>query len=119
MSEKCNKYESLFVFSTEEKLEEHISICPDCREQHEKMKKTAGIAQEVASYYKDYGKQKSNFSAIKSVAGLIIIVLAYFLINQTVFDKDINNYNLSYNQNESVISEMGLPTDDYGFLMVY
>ena len=105
MSEKCNKYESLFVFSTEEELENHIKLCEDCRNEHEKMRMTADIVKEVAPYY---GKNRHN-NVIKLAAGIIIIFLAYFILF---------NENKAY-EIDSVISEMGLPTDEYGLLMVY
>lgn len=122
MTDKCNKYESLFVFGNEEKLQEHIAVCSDCREEHEKMNKTAAIAKEVSIHYKNFGKPKPLQLAIKAVAGVIVIFMAYFVINQNIqniINNDINGYNLSYSQDDSVVSEMGLPTDDYGLLMVY
>lgn len=119
MTDKCDRYESLFVFGTEQELENHIAICPDCREQHEMLNKTAFVAREVAPHYANYGKTKPLQLAIKAAAGFIVITLAYFIINHGAMQGDIDGYNLSYTQNESVISEMGLPTDEYGLLMVY
>ncbi len=119
MPDKCSKYEGLFIFGPERQLEEHIAVCASCREQHEKMKQTSLIAKEAAPYYRNFGKQKPCAPAIKAVAGLITVALVYFLINNMFLNKDINVYNLLYNAGESVISEMGLPTDDYGLFMVY
>ena len=104
---------------TEEQLEEHLKTCLDCREQHEKMNKTASIVKEVAPYYENYGKTKSYNVILKAAAGVIIMTLAYFLVNYSVLENNIKGYNLSNNESESVIAEMGLPTDDYGLLMVY
>jgi len=119
MSEKCNKYESLFVFGTDEQLEEHLKICPECREQHEKMNKTASVVKEVSTYYENYKKPVSYHILLRSAAGLIIIALTYFMVNYSILENNVNGYNLSNNESESVIAEMGLPTDDYGLLMVY
>ncbi len=119
MSEKCNKYESLFVFGTKEQLEEHLVICPECREQHEKMDKTANIAKEAAFHYKNYGKKNHYIPAIKIAAGLVIITLVLFTINTDIINIENKDHNLASNAAESVISEMGLPTDEYGLLMVY
>jgi len=119
MSEKCNKYESLFLFGTQEQLEEHLAACAECREQHEKMQQTANIAKEATPHYKNYGRKNFYPHAIKIAAGMVIIVLAYFALNTGIINSEYKGYSLTYNDGESVISEMGLPTDEYGLLMVY
>lgn len=119
MSDKCNKYEGLFIFASKASIDEHINECPDCREEQEIMDNIASVVREAAPAYENFEPQKSNPVFLKAAAGLIVIVLVFFAINPGVLQKDISGYNLSYNPGESVISEMGLPTDDYGLLMVY
>lgn len=110
--EKCNKYESLFIFADQAKLEEHLAVCAECREQHEKMQQTAIIAKEVAPHYKHYGKYNVYSIMIKAAAGVFVVVLAYFAVSPCFND------HIAISSNDSVISEMGLPTDDYGLLTV-
>jgi anti-sigma factor RsiW len=46
MEKHCNKYESLFVFSDEKALNEHLSVCAECAEEHEKMQKVSSLVKE-------------------------------------------------------------------------
>ena len=51
MENKCNKYEGLFTFSSEEELKAHINECEDCRLEDEKMQKVSSLLDEVKLYY--------------------------------------------------------------------
>ena len=51
MDNKCSKYESLFIFSDEEKLTEHLNECEDCKIEQKKMEKVSELIQEVKPYY--------------------------------------------------------------------
>ena len=118
---KCNKYETLFIFGSEKELDEHLRICRDCREEHEKMNETANLVKEVKPYY-SARKNKLNSNLIKIAAGITVLFLTSFSIfslNHIILDNKTNNYSLSIEENKSVVSDMGLPTDDYGLLMVY
>lgn len=122
MKKKCDKYEGFFVFGTEEMLREHLAICADCREEHEKINKTASIVKEVAPYYTNYRKNTINSNLLKTAAGVVIMSLAFSVLyfNNYLPDTNAKKYNISkVSQNDSVIAEMGLPADDYGLLMVY
>ena len=59
MDEKCNQYEPLFTFRSEEELIEHIQNCPECQKEHEKMQKVSELLQEVKPYYL---KRRKNFA---------------------------------------------------------
>lgn len=119
MSDKCEKYEGLFIFSTEEELAKHLEICKDCQREHEKMTKTRNLVQEVGPYYKKSVKKGVNSNIIKIAAGLTVLCLAYLPLHQMMINENVQNYDISLGENESVVSEMGLPTDEYGLLMVY
>jgi len=119
MTEKCDKYETLFVFGTDEELAKHLEICEDCQVEHEIMQQTQNLVKEAKSYYQKPEKGKISGNLIKIAAGLAILSLAYFSANNLIYDDQMDSYDLTYIQNESVVSEMGLPTDEYGLLMVY
>ncbi len=121
MSEKCEKYESLFIFGSEEELASHLEICEDCRQEHSKMQKTQNLIKEVKSYYETEkpNKKKLNIDLIKIATGIIILCLTCFSASHLLIDKKAGEYSLSYWESESIVSEMGLPTDEYGLLTVY
>ncbi len=117
MSDKCNKYESLFIFSTEEELTKHLESCPDCREEHEKMHKTQNLVKEVKSYYTQKPRIKSNLTKI--AAGLTVLFLTYFSITNIMHVENQHDNDISYAAEESIVYQMGLPTDEYGLLRIF
>ncbi len=120
MSEKCSKYESLFMFGAEEEFAKHLEICEDCLKEHEKMKKTENLVKEVKSYYKNFQKNQLNANLLKIAAAVTILSLTWFSVSHlTMMNEKKANYKLSYRESGSVVAEMGLPTDKYGLLMVY
>lgn len=121
MKPKCEKYESLFVFGTEEELAKHLEICEDCQQEHFKAQKIQNLVKEASSYYKNKKNRKNIIKSnlVKIAAGFTILFLTYFSASQLFINDKLNEYDLSYLEKESVISEMGLPTDEYGLLMVY
>ena len=69
---KCDKYEGLFVFRSEEELKEHLKECPDCQKEHEKQLKVSSLVKEVAPVY--LAKRKSRKTAvIRNVACFAVI----------------------------------------------
>ena len=48
---KCDKYESFFVFRDKEAFNEHLEHCPDCKKEHEKYLKVSALVKEVAPAY--------------------------------------------------------------------
>ena len=77
MTEKCTKYEALFVFASEEDLQEHLKICPDCQSEHEQMNKISGLVKEVKPFI---SKKSSNKIFLKAVAGFTILFLSFMVI---------------------------------------
>lgn len=114
MENRCPKYEQLFIFGTEQELKEHIANCPECIDYHTKMEKVAELVKEVKPLIKKTSPVK--LIGLRAVAGFVTVILAFFAINPTLHEK--NNYGLIANADSSPVAQMGLPTDDYGFLMI-
>ena len=112
MTEKCSKYDSLIKFSSEAELLEHIEQCEDCKKEHENMLAVSALIQEAKPYFL---KQKHRNRQLK-----IACALALTLFLGTSFGILDYNYNildtLSYSDGIT-LEDMGLPTDDYGFIM--
>lgn len=118
MNNKCEKYESLFLFADEETLQKHIAQCEDCAREHEKMQKVSALVKEAKP---EYEKRERFFSSLKIACVLFLFVstgavLQSFnpIINQVPQSAITSSY--SINDDESIIASMGLPTDDYGLL---
>lgn len=111
---KCDKYEALFVFQGEEALNNHLSECDDCKKEHEKHLKISQMVKEVAPEYlaKRYNKKKT---ALKRLAACFIVFVG--LTGTYTGISMYNNSDIQVNADEdSYISTMGLPIDEYGFL---
>ena len=111
---KCDKYEALFVFQGEEALHKHLEECEECKKEYEKQLKISALVKEVAPEYlaKRHNKKKT---AIKRLAACFIV-----FVGMTGAYTGINMYNNAEFQlntaEDSYISTMGLPIDEYGFL---
>ena len=112
MKDKCSKYESLFVFRTEEELNSHISKCEECFAENEKMKKVSSLIDEVKSHYIKKNKFINNLK-IACVLLFMVFITGAGIIN---FNTDISD-TLKYG---AVLSaeDLGLPVDSYGLIMV-
>ncbi len=111
---KCDKYEAFFVFQDEEAFNNHIKECPDCQKEHEKYTKVSSLVKEVAPVYLE--KQKKNkFAAVKKLACCFVL-----FVGITASYTGYNMYNdytsQTYWDDDSYVSAMGLPIDEYGFL---
>ncbi len=112
MTDKCSKYESLFIFKTEEELNEHIKNCPECAEVHKKMKKISDLIQEVKPHYK---KQKRL--AVKAAACIALFfmlggtTLGIITANPDISDRIMYGTTLS-------AEDLGFPVDSYGLISV-
>ena len=111
MTDKCTKFESLFIFAEENALQEHIKECENCRSEYEKMNKVSELVQEVKPCYKN---RHSN--ALRAAC-----VLFAFVAGGTVFGIVDMNYGIvdtiKYGQEMSA-KDLGFRTDDYGLIMV-
>ena len=113
---KCDKYEAFFVFNNEEAFLNHLENCPDCKQEHEKYLKVSQLVKEVAPVYLKK-KQKEKLTAVKRLACCFV-----FFIGLTAFSgyKYYDEYTLLQTDitDDSYISTLGLPIDDYGFLEI-
>ena len=113
--EKCNNYEAYFVFSSNKDFENHLENCEDCRQEHEKYRKVSQLVKEVAPIYLKR-KQQQKISVVKKLACCFVL-----FVGLTAFTgyKAYDNYVMNQEVNEdSCISTLGLPIDDYGFLEI-
>ena len=111
MDKKCNKYEALFTFGTEEDLLAHIKECPDCAAEHEKMQKVSSLVQEVRPHYK---KKRKNIQALKIACTVLFLIFGS--ISFTFMNTDVSD-TLKYGTTLSA-EDLGLPVDSYGLIMV-
>ena len=49
---KCNGYESMFLFLSEEDFNKHLEVCESCRLENEKMNKVSDLIQEAKPFIK-------------------------------------------------------------------
>ena len=111
----CNKYESFFIFRDEEAFNEHLEHCPDCKKEHEKYAKVSALLKEVAPVYLEK-KKKEKKSVIKRLACCFVAFVGfasyagYMAYDDYVFK--------TMEIEDSYVSTMGLPVDDYGFLEI-
>lgn len=47
MKNKCEKYQQLFIFESEQDLLKHLEHCSDCKKQHQEMEKVASLVKET------------------------------------------------------------------------
>ena len=114
MKKKCDKFESLFIFSDEETLRAHVEECEDCKAELETMNKVSELIQEVKPYY--LSKRKNRFNAVR-----IACALFAFVISGVTFHIADMNYGIvdtvRYGT-QLTADDLGFQTDDYGLIMV-
>lgn len=113
MKEKCQKYESLFLFSDETTLKAHLEECPDCREEHEKMLKVSELLGEVKPYFI---AQRKRQTLMKLACAISFMFLSGTVLGVMNFNQDISD-TLRYGAALEA-EDYGFPVDDYGFLLV-
>ena len=113
MNEKCNKYESLFIFSDEASLLSHVKDCEECRKEQEIMSKVSELIQEVKP---ELLKVKREHAKLKIACAAFAILLSGTLLGILNFNPDISD-TLRYGQTLT-IEDYGFPVDSYGLIMV-
>lgn len=111
MKEKCSKYESLFVFRSEEELNEHINTCEDCRLEHEKMLRVSELIQEAKPYFKE---QRRNWAKVKVACALFLLMASSTTLGVINLNTDVSD-TLKYG-NALTYEDLGLPVDSYGLI---
>ena len=120
MREKCNKFESLYIFRSDAEFKEHIKGCPDCQAEQEKMDKVSELLQEVRPYYIHQSKQVSirlKVACILFLGLLTCLSVAYF-IQLTDLNITENSYYSSESVQNTTTNEYGIPLDSYGLITV-
>lgn len=113
---KCDKFEKLFIQEDETLLLEHIKTCEDCRIEYEKMEKVSGLVKEVSFVYRRQRQIKTN--VLGFAASFLILFLSFFAIQFQNPDSFMNETVAYLTGGEYTYEQMGLPVDDYGFIMV-
>ena len=113
MKDKCQKFEGLFVFSDEETFKKHIEECPDCAKEAMKMEKVSALLQEVRPYFV---RQNKHFATLKVACAVSFILFAGTIVGITGFNQDLNDM-IKYGTVLEA-SDLGLPVDDYGLILV-
>ena len=116
MTKKCDKYESLFIFADEETLNIHLQECEECRREHEKMHKVSALVKEAEPELK---RRAAFFNSLK-VACVLFLFITGGVFFQTFAPMQLNNSNatmtasirsgMSFDYEDSIIGDMGLPT---------
>lgn len=114
MDNKCSKYESLFIFSDNETLNEHIKECEDCRKEAEIQDKVSSMLDEVKMYY--FAKRKKRTKLRAACAVMFMLLSAFSVFGFVLNDEDLTQ-SLMYGDTLSA-EELGFPVDSYGLLMV-
>ncbi|MBS4759180.1 MAG: hypothetical protein KHX03_00595 [Clostridium sp.] len=109
----CNGYESSYMFLNDTDFHQHLKECESCRKEHEKLEKVSALIKEAKPYIK--AKQKRN-KILKAVCALALLCFTSFSIPLMMNADKI--YDDIIAMNSPTIEEMGLPVDEYGFLLV-
>lgn len=111
---ECNKYEWYFTTKSEEEFQEHLNECPVCRSIHERMLKAGQCVKEVSEVY--LKRRKKHYTAMKAIACVLVIFVCFSgFMGYEIY----SSYSFQVNSlDNSVISDMGLPVDEYGFLNI-
>ncbi|MCI1273552.1 MAG: hypothetical protein LKG27_03860 [Clostridiaceae bacterium] len=113
MTNKCTKYQGLFIFADEKTFLSHVDSCDECKAEHEKMERVSALIQEVKPLYR---QNKSRTKALK--AACVMFALFVFGVSFTALDSKFSIMDtLKYGQAVS-LEDMGFPVDSYGLLMV-
>ena len=114
MNNKCEKYEGLFVFSSEEELQKHIEECEDCRQEHENMQKVSSLLDEVKLYYR--AKRKQTRTRLRAACAVVFMIFSLGSLGIFATNDDFTE-TLMYGSTLSA-EDYGFPVDSYGLLMV-
>lgn len=113
MSDKCSKYETLFIFSDEKTLLEHVETCEECKKEHDRMNKISELLQEVKP---ELQIRRKKHAQLKIACAAFAILLSGTVLGVINLNQDISD-TLRYGQTLSV-EDYGFPVDSYGLIMV-
>lgn len=113
MNNKCTKYEALFTFGNDETLKSHLETCEDCKKMQQKMDRISELLQEVKPYYIS---KSQNVVKLKAACAALVILLGSATFGIVNFNSDVSDM-IKYGTTLSA-DDLGLPVDEYGFIMV-
>ena len=113
MTDKCKKYEGIFVFSDEKQLADHLKECEDCRQMQKKMERVSELIAEVAPSIKE---KRSNYVKLKLACASFALLLLVSTLSVVNLNTDIHD-RIMYGQTLT-LEDYGLPVDSYGLIMV-
>ena len=113
MKDKCTKYEALITFADENKFNEHINNCPDCKSEHEKMQEVSELIKEAKPYFIERRRNIARVKAMVASFALIIMTTTLGVVNLNPDISDTIRYGTTLSA-----EDLGLPVDSYGLLMV-
>ena len=111
----CNGYESMYLFLNEDDFKKHLQECEECRKEHEKMQKISSLIQEAKPYIK--AKQKQN-KLLRAACALSLVFFSSLSVPFLFHDAQDVYDNLVAHTSGPTVEEMGLPVDEYGFLLI-
>lgn len=122
MEKKCNKFEELFINNDEKVLLEHIKTCEECRIEYKKMEDVSSLIKEVKPLYINTKKKRPSVHIKENIftlaASFLIIFLAFFAIQVSTPESFVNETIASISDSDYTYEQMGLPVDEFGFIMV-
>ena len=116
MNKKCNKFESLFIFSNEETLLEHINHCDDCKQEYEKIQKVSDLIKEVKHHYKKNPRYSYKYKVIQAACLLLLFIASGISMN--ILDMRYGILDTVKYGAPLTVNDLGFPTDDYGLIQV-
>lgn len=107
-SKKCNGYESMFVFLNDEDFAKHLSECPSCQIEHDKMQKLSNLINEV----------KPNFKKTNDFHRIVACISLFFVVGLSlpVCTVGVDTYENYVVQNTMSAEDIGFPVDEYGLI---
>ncbi len=113
---KCNGYESMYTFLSEEDFQKHLETCEECQKEHEKMQKVSALIQEAKPYIKEKKKQSR---ILQAACAAFLVVFATLSVPLYTVGTNLYEDVVAMNEaNSLTVEEMGLPVDEYGFLYI-
>ena len=112
-NKNCNGYESMYTFLSDEDFQKHLAECEECAAEHERMQRVSALIQEAKPYIKNQQRRRSIALKAACASFVLFCSMACFQLFMTTGLYDEVVYN-----NSPTIEEMGLPVDEYGFLMI-
>lgn len=119
MSIKCNLYESLYIFRSEEELQEHIDECEICREKHSAFLQVEKLVRTAKPYH---ARKKALDIKLKQkiLASMYVLVIFTSTYSGYAYFFDMMNPQsqpeIADLIDNSFFNRMNLPTDEYGIL---